>query len=1035
MNKLSQLLILLLILLCQGCFQAKEHSIKNGVLNLENWNFGKQGTVSLEGEWKFYWKELLGPREIQEKKVKEIFFVPKNWLIEKKTSFEFATFTLDIELSNANQEYGLLLPYIHSAYKLWINENLLVEVGHVSSDRKLMSPTWKPKKIKFTPLSKNIEIILQVANFNSDFGGIKNAPQIGLYSQIEDIYTKLVAWEVFLVTVMATSGFLLILLSKNKKYLLWFGLFCIFLTIYTLTCRQLILISFINFDFEMMLTIKHVSMYLLPIVFTFFVNDLFPTHYSKKITQIIIVFCLANSVLVLATSSFIFMRFAFVHYIMTGIMLFHGLWVFIQAKKQEGNYFWFHFGGCFIFLITATNDILKHLGFLNTHQLMEFGMLFYTVLEIVILLLQYFSTIEEQNKKLLQLNQLKDEFLANTTHELRTPLNGIIGLTEVFINRRKHTLSSSDQNDLNTIISCSRRLLNLVGDILDYSKLRYKNVQIDQKPVDIKTSINIVLTLFKPILEKKGIQLINSISGEIPFVLADENRIQQIIFNLIDNAIKFTHEGTIRISIETKEGFLDIGISDTGIGIPKDKQEKIFIPFEQADGSITREYGGTGLGLSISKQLVELHGGKISYQALDNGSRFSFTLPIAKDTPKPFKKTQSNIQLKESEKFFHPGSYDSNQQSPNNFHILAVDDDPTNLLVLQRQLELEGYRVTISINGQEALEHIESKEKFNLVLLDIMMPRMSGYEVCQKIRENYSSEVLPIIFVTAKDQLLDLVEGLQLGGNDYLQKPFFNEELVARVQAHMRVQEGVERWISLREITTKFGSMKQHDYENLVINECQRLQIASNIEVLNSKPTCRQESRYSFNIELLNDKQVQLTRTKNEGEFSRYDLLYLERLEQDLTLLIKNEYLTVLKGMLLPEIINSKVIYVQSDRYECTIIYSDKKSKKTEISLKVLEKCHENLIRIRQQQLINRDGIESFYYEKTPKKRKKQNFYVLFKADDNSEISLNIGETYIDSLFEKLAPSQKSNFQQVILKIFPDYFSQKPVEVIHTSVN
>jgi len=218
------------------------------------------------------------------------------------------------------------------------------------------------------------------------------------------------------------------------------------------------------------------------------------------------------------------------------------------------------------------------------------------------------AVLQEQNQYLQRNDQLKDEFLANTSHELRPPINGIIGLTEAFLNRSKETLSSEDQKDMKIVIVNSHRLINIIGDILDVSKLRYHDLQIHPRPLNIQALIQGTLALLAPLLEQKSLQLINDVSDDLPLVMADENRIQQVVLNLIDNAIKFTHEGTIRLFAErsaegSPEDFLTLHVADTGIGISQDKQAKIFEFFEQADGSITREYGGTGLGLSISKQL------------------------------------------------------------------------------------------------------------------------------------------------------------------------------------------------------------------------------------------------------------------------------------------------------------------------------------------------------------------------------------------------------------------------------------------------
>jgi class 3 adenylate cyclase/anti-sigma regulatory factor (Ser/Thr protein kinase) len=280
-------------------------------------------------------------------------------------------------------------------------------------------------------------------------------------------------------------------------------------------------------------------------------------------------------------------------------------------------------------------------------------------------------------------------------------------------------------------------------------------------------------------------------------VFADENRLQQILYNLIGNAIKFTLEGSVQLTAESVGDQAKVHVSDTGIGIDPAQLERIFESFTQADGSVAREFGGTGLGLTITRQLVELHGGEIDVQSEPGqGSDFSFTLPLAREgmvttsdvdadiaehemisartaTISPTSGTVMNVPA--------PGSANGGVR------ILIVDDEPINHQVLRNHLSKQPTQIVSAMNGQEALDKIENQHPFDLVLLDIMMPHMSGYEVCRKIRERYLPSELPVIMVTAKNQTSDLVEGLNTGANDYLGKPFSRDEFLARMTTHLNL--------------------------------------------------------------------------------------------------------------------------------------------------------------------------------------------------------------------------------------------------------
>jgi two-component system sensor histidine kinase ChiS len=413
-----------------------------------------------------------------------------------------------------------------------------------------------------------------------------------------------------------------------------------------------------------------------------------------------------------------------------------------------------------------------------------------------------FTAIEVQNK-------VKDEFLANTSHELRTPLNGIIGLAESLIDGAAGRLPDKALFDLSLVVSSSRRLSNLINDLLDFSQMKNQQIKLQCQPVGLREVAEIVLALNQPLLSEKNIQLINAISDELPPVNADENRIQQILHNLVDNGIKFTENGHVEISARVAElpkmgKCMEITISDTGIGIKKKNISRIFESFEQGDGSITRQYGGTGLGLAITKNLVELHGGEIRVESIIGvGSRFIFTLPISKaeKAEKPELSQERQIQVSSVSSRCVPQSsiettdlpkFDDNQSKKKKvqydiFKILIVDDEPINRQVLANYLSLQHYEIMEAANGIEALEIMETDFEPDMILLDVMMPKMTGLEVCRRIREQKSANELPILMLTARNNVSDMIEGLGAGANDYLGKPISKNALLARIKTHIQL--------------------------------------------------------------------------------------------------------------------------------------------------------------------------------------------------------------------------------------------------------
>ncbi len=452
-----------------------------------------------------------------------------------------------------------------------------------------------------------------------------------------------------------------------------------------------------------------------------------------------------------------------------------------------------------------------------------------------------YGQLDDKNAELVRMDRLKDEFLANTSHELRTPLNGILGITEGLIDGAAGPQSPQSIENLSMILTSGQRLAALINDILDFSKLREGKVSMQLTPLDIQPAVDIVVRLLSALASKKGLALENRVPRDLPPVLADEGRLQQILANLIGNAIKFTEQGHVVV-----DGTVDTGadgapvavafsVTDTGPGIAAKDHERIFNAFEQGDGSTERSHGGTGLGLSITRRLVELHGGTISLASMPGrGSRFTVRLPLATeaarerallDGPETVRPrllpSTAIIELDalglSPDKSSPPASSSSSSsaasaassaassmeqagvpatsaavprltgQGHRRFRVLVVDDEPINIRVLENHLSALQFDVARAGDGPAALKIIDDGFKPDLVLLDVMMPRMSGYEVCQQIRTRFGASEVPVVLVTAKDRVADVVSGFDAGANDYLTKPVAKGELLARIKTHLKV--------------------------------------------------------------------------------------------------------------------------------------------------------------------------------------------------------------------------------------------------------
>ena len=423
-------------------------------------------------------------------------------------------------------------------------------------------------------------------------------------------------------------------------------------------------------------------------------------------------------------------------------------------------------------------------------------------------------------------DQLKDEFLANTSHELRTPLHGMIGLAESLRAGIAGPLPAVADENLLTIIAAGRRLSTLVNDILDFARLRHRDLRLTLTPVDLHDACEVVRELVTSLAESKGIELINNVPTDLPPAWADENRLQQVLNNLIGNGIKFTEQGSVRVCAAVDEnGRICVSVCDTGPGIPPDQHEMVFESFEQGDGSASRTLGGTGLGLAVTRSLVQALGGSIWLESRPGaGACFHFTLPqasadqrvdagaaanslqtetadpVAAPTPSPLATQGGSASSPLAEHAEHAEHEIMEALRGDGQRVLVVDDDPVNLRLLRNQLGLQGYRVETAPDGRAALawlEHLDAQDSL-VVLMDVMMPRMSGFELCRIMRKRFDANELPILFMTARTQERDVLQGFIAGGNDYLPKPFLRGELIARVHTHATL---VQRTRALQTLT------------------------------------------------------------------------------------------------------------------------------------------------------------------------------------------------------------------------------------------
>jgi signal transduction histidine kinase/CheY-like chemotaxis protein len=416
------------------------------------------------------------------------------------------------------------------------------------------------------------------------------------------------------------------------------------------------------------------------------------------------------------------------------------------------------------------------------------------------------QNLRQANEDLAQASQMKSEFLASMSHELRTPLNSILGFADLLERQRKEPLSENQLKQVKAIKRSGEHLLQLINDILDLSKIEAGKTELELQPVVIHGLCSQCLRMVQPRADKKRIALSLELDYQIERAQLDERRVRQILINLLSNAIKFTpEEGKVKLSGNLRYGgqllqearpdhspindstpYLCLEVSDTGIGIPKEKQGLLFRPFQQVDSSLTRRHEGTGLGLALTKRLAELHGGTVSVESEQNkGSSFRVWLPLTELRAQ--KEDDSTTDEEEPSEEITRQLGQDKPDTTNSPRVLVVEDQPFNQALICQVLELEGYAVEVIYDGltmkQLISAELRSRELLpHLILLDIQLPEVDGFELLQQLRNTLHWQDVPVIAITAMAMPGDRDRCLNAGADDYIAKPLHLETVIEKVQ-------------------------------------------------------------------------------------------------------------------------------------------------------------------------------------------------------------------------------------------------------------
>ncbi|MBU2526127.1 MAG: response regulator [Bacteroidetes bacterium] len=752
---------------------------QNGIIDLTGLDFNKTEDVSLEGQWEFYWNELIHPQDFILKQTPHYEAFPKLFNDINGNSYGYATYRVILQLPKSHPELALYIPDFYSSYKLFANGKVISQNGMVAKSRTLYQPKFKPTTVRLPADTPQVELVLQIANFHHYRGGAAKP----IYLGSENFITNHLASSNGLIYLLAGMAFVcglffisLFTFNKTDRASFYFGLFCLSSSLYIMLRGEYLLLNFFpNLPWQLVTRLEHLSFFIGAFLFIRFVKHLFPNNVHPRIVYVISGISLFYTALALLLPIYIYTALTPVF---LGVMILNVLYVkyvFLTAILEKRLGAVFAFVSVALLSVSILYIIFYHFDWIRPIPYVYFTGLFGSFITMTLLISYRFAdTMTKARIKAETAVEAKSQFLSNMSHEIRTPLNSVIALADLLQN----TDSEEDKKEfLVSIKKSGETLLSIINDILDYSKIEANELIIRQNKLNIRDFLRDVYAINKPICNDKSITLKLFIDEEVPHcVVTDATRLQQILNNLIGNAIKFTKAGSIEIKVERIHneaipGNLKFSVIDTGSGIQEDKLPLLFERFSQIEDRESKKLTGTGLGLAISKLLSIALGGTIDVSSVwGEGSVFWFTIAAPEACNKEFEAENemlAAIQL-------------SNHISFSSLKVLLVEDNSMNRLVAIKVLETLGISdIEIAHDGLEAIDKCE-KHFYDLIFMDMEMPNMGGVEATKYIRQLVNhGYISKIVAMTANVTEDDKENCLNAGMNDIIFKPISKERIAA----------------------------------------------------------------------------------------------------------------------------------------------------------------------------------------------------------------------------------------------------------------
>lgn len=817
------------LLWVQAFLMPEQRNVVNGELDLRGAALSGSDVLALDGTWTFYPRVFLmedgpSPGTAHDEGNGQPIEVPGGWndvmQPDQPAPNGFGSYRLRILTDpDDTTTYALHVSSIRSASELYVNGRLLARNGQPAEREEDAKARNVPYTAAFTADESGvIEIIVQASNYNDPRrGGIVRSMRFGSESAIKwENQLSVAMQQMTLIACLIFAVYTLIVyfIGTRETRMLSFTVALLCAVFVFGEGGEKLFLTWFSIPYDLDFKLKFLA---LMIGCSALLQSVRPKPLSRRGAWILGIYQAAGAVIVIAIIALPFrtmLSAPFAMYSHMGLSMLASIALIVrQTLADRANRLYMIIAALAFLHNFIWEDLMIRIGVKTIYY--PFDLLVAMIAFSCVWISRYFRTYSEARALAgrLQLeDKRKDEFLANTSHELRNPLHGILNLSQNVLERERDHLGSQSVKDLEASLAVGRRMSRMLGDLLDTMRLKRSGIVLRQETVSLHALSAGVVAMLRHMTDHRPVRLINGVAPDFPPIAADGNRLSQILFNLLHNALKYTNEGEVSIRAFVEGSDAVVQVEDTGIGMDEQTLERVFEPYERADLEESAAAGGFGLGLGISKQLVELHGGILESRSVPGqGTAFSFRLPLA-DEAKPSASDPSDAAHSDAAQFeaalseIAVGTVEDHAaelppatgvSSSDRIAVLAVDDDSVNLQALAGMLAPESrYDIVFARSGSEALQLLDTRP-WDLIIADVMMPRMNGMTLTQLIRERFDVYELPILLLTARTRPEDIEAGFLAGANDYVSKPVNAIELRARVKALTQLKQAVNDRLGL----------------------------------------------------------------------------------------------------------------------------------------------------------------------------------------------------------------------------------------------